>query len=309
MAKGFFTQGVCIMLSRPATLDEIQPLLGEFRIVGRNDDAASPEMGGPSFTVEYLPDVNGYVIVDCQDRPWPDHMGDPKKEPMLFGAWSMGHYGPLAYPGNLERAAHQSWAWEGGKTIPGQHRAFLRVRSTYVLGARDEDQVMPDDYEPLAELMFVTRVSRALLKHPAALAYFNPNGETLRDEAGLAEALDDPRPGVPPPLDIWSNIRLLNPGNGWMVMDTVGNGQLDRPDCEACFPKESVDPGQVDNFLRNVSLYLIRKGEVINDGDTIDGPGGVPWRARHVKEALTEPPRPTLRFFPADAQLPPEMGR
>lgn len=308
MAKGFFTQGVCVLLSRPAALDQLEPLLGEFRIVKRIDDAPSPDMSGPSFTVEFRPDVNGYVSVDCRDRPWPDHMGDTKNEPVLFGAWSMGHFGPHAYPGNLQRAAQQSWVWEGGKTIPAQHQAFIRVRSSYVFGARDEDKVMPDDYDPLPELTFVTRMARALLKHPAALAYFNPNGEILRDEAGLARALDDQRPEAPPPLDIWSNIRLFNPGNGWLLMDTVGNGQLDRPDCEACFPKGGFEPGEVDHFLRNVSLYLIRKGEVINDGDTIDGPGGAPWRARHVKEALTSPPRLTLRFSPADAQLPPDMG-
>lgn len=308
MAKGFFTQGVCILLSRPATLDEIEPLLSEFRIVKRIDDVSTPEMGGPSFTLEFRPDVNGYLTVDCQDQPWPDHMGDTKNEPTLFGAWSMGHYGPHAFPGNLQRAAQQSWAWEGGKAVPGQHRAFLRVRSSYVFGARDEDKVMPDDYEPLAELLFVTRVARALLKHPAALAYFNPNGETLRSEAGLAQALDDQQPGAPPPLDIWSNIRLFNPGNGWLLMDTVGNWQLDRRDCEACFPKGSFEPGAVDNFLRNVSLYLIQQGDVIKDGDTTDGPDGVPWRARHFKDSLTSPPRLTLRFSPVDAQLPPEMG-
>ena len=47
MAKGFFTQGVCVLLSRPATLDQLEALLGEFRIVKRIDDAPSPDMSGP----------------------------------------------------------------------------------------------------------------------------------------------------------------------------------------------------------------------------------------------------------------------
>ncbi|MDJ0847938.1 MAG: hypothetical protein QNK04_06055 [Myxococcota bacterium] len=41
-------------------------------------------------------------------------MGDPQREPLLMGAWSMGHFGPFAYPGGLERAAQQCWGWAPG---------------------------------------------------------------------------------------------------------------------------------------------------------------------------------------------------
>jgi hypothetical protein len=310
MAKGFFTQSACILLSRPASLDEIGALLGEFRIAKRIDDAPSPDMGGPSFTLEFQPKVNGYLTVDIQDRAWPDHMGDPKTEPMLLGAWSMGHFGPFAFPGNLRRAAQQSWEWEGARTVPEQHRAFIRIRSSYVFGAGDDAKLVlvPPDYDPLAELLFVTRVARALLRHPAALAYFNPNGETLRTAEILDESLAFHAERQLPPLDVWSNIRLFNPGNGWLLMDTVGMGQLDRPDCEACFPEQGYQPGAVDHFFRNCSLYLLEKGEVVKHGDTMDGPGGIAWRAHHVEEALAEPPRPVLRWFPVDgSEPPPEM--
>src|SRR5262245_37747950 len=155
MAKGFFTQGVSILLSRRATLDEIGSLLGDFSVVRRIDEAPSPDMGGPSFTVAFRPEANGYVTVDLQDRRWPDHMGDPKKEPMLFGAWSMGHFGPLAFPGNLQRAAEQSWTWKDAKSIPSRHQAFVRVRTSYLFGARDDDPAAPEDCDPLAELDFV----------------------------------------------------------------------------------------------------------------------------------------------------------
>jgi hypothetical protein len=306
MGKGFFTQSACVLLSRPAVLDEVVSLLGETGIVKRTDDRpASDDMAGPSVVLAFRPEVNGYVDVDIQNRPWPDHMGDPKAEPMLLGAWSMGHFGPFTFPGNLQRAAEQSWGWKAGREIPERHRAFIRIRSTYVFGAQDETRLMPDDYDPLGELVFVTRVARRLLDHPAALAYFNPNGETLRERA----ALEDRDAASPPPLDVWTNVRLFNPGNGWLLMDTVGMSQLDRQDCEACFPEESNDPGEIDAFLRNVCLYLMEAGDVIKDGHTVDGPRGARWRARHIEEPLVSPPRPTLRLFPADAQPPPELER
>ena len=39
---------------------------------------------------------------------------------------------------------------------------------------------------------------------------------------------------------------------------------LDIPDAEACFHSESFDFNQVDNFLRNISLYVLNNGDVIN---------------------------------------------
>lgn len=82
-----------------------------------------------------------------------------------------------------------------------------------------------------------------------------------------------------PPLDALCNVRLFNVDDGWLVMDTVGNGQLGRPDLpdlEVCLRKDKkYDLGEIDVFLRNTTLYVLRQGEVFRDGDTIDGPGGV----------------------------------
>jgi hypothetical protein len=305
VAKRFFTQGACVLLSRPATLDEVGLLLSEFPIAKRIEQGTTLEMLGPSFTVAFRPEVNGYLTVDVQERPWPDHMGDPQREPTLLGAWSMGFFGPFAFPGNLRRAAQQSWAWKDAKDLPQRHCAFIRVLSSYVLGASGNVAVLPQSYDPLVEMQFLTRVCRALLRHPSALAYFNPNGETLRNDAFLDRSIDRHTKEGLPPLDIWTNVRLFNPSNDWLLMDTVGMEQLDRPDSEACFPKGAYNPREVDQFLRTVALYLMTEGEVIKQADTMDGPGGVRWRALHVEEPLSPPPRRVLRWFPVDGSNPP----
>jgi hypothetical protein len=305
MPKGFFTQGVCVLLERPATLDDIARLLRDFQVVKRIDRADNPDMGGPSLVIPFRPDVNGYVSVDLQDRPWPDQMGDPKGAPRLFAAWSMGHFGPFAFPGNLQRAAEQSWGWQEAAALPGQHRAFIRVRSSYVFGGDGDAPVLPEDYQPRAELEFVTRLARALLNHPAALAYFNPNGEVLLDAGRLDRSVDyHTRHGLPP-LNAWTNVRLFNASDGWILMDTVGMAQLDCRDSEACFPRDAYEPQDVDEFLRNCSLYLLDRGDVIKHGDTMNGPGGINWRASHVEDGVCAPPRRLLRWFPVDGSRPP----
>jgi hypothetical protein len=220
----------------------------------------------------------------------------------------MGHFGPFAYPGGLSRAAQQCWAWEPGKAIPDRHTAFIRIRSSYGFGAADDDPIMPQDYESLPELEFVTKLAAALLDLPSALCYFNPNGEILRDQDGLRESLNYGWAHELPPLDVWSNIRLFNVNAEWSLMDTVGNAQLDIPDAEACFHAESYDFSDVDNFLRNVSLYVLRNGEVINSGDTMDGPGGIRWQATQFDNGICDPPRRVLRWLPTDGRsVPPEI--
>jgi Domain of unknown function (DUF4261) len=51
----------------------------------------------------------------------------------------------------------------------------------------------------------------------------------------------------------------------------------------------------VDNFLRNVALYVLNNGEVINDGDTMEGPGGIRWQADRFENGPRDPPRRVLR--------------
>ena len=308
MPKGFFSQSACILLSRPLDLNEIAGLLTGFQIVKQVEPSAEPHMGGPGLIVAYRPEVNGYVNVDVRTGKWPDHMGDPKSDVMLFGAWSMGHYGPFTFPGGLSRATQQLWAWPEGKNVVEKHEAFVQVRASYIFGADKDAKVLPADYDALKELYFLMQLSLALLKHSAALAYFNPSGEVLRNQKLIVESLDYHQKNDIPPFELWCNVRLLNPNNGWMIMDTVGMGQFDLPDLEACYPANKYQSQDVDYFLRNCSLYLLKNGEVIKHRDTMNGPGGINWQAFHAQKELSAPPRRLIRWFPLDgSRAPSEM--
>jgi hypothetical protein len=298
MPKGFFTQGVAVLLRSPVDLDEVAKCLSAWEIVKRVEASESPEMSGASLLVSYRPEVNGYITVDLHPAKWPDHMGDPKDEPMLFGAWSMGHFGPLAYPHGLQRATGQSWRWEGAAEAVAQHTAVLRLRASYVYGAGGDAPVMPADCDAQDELMFLMRMVVALGALKEAICYFNPNGEVVLSFPELAESLDYHAKHDLPPLDIWANVRLFNLSESWALMDCVGSGQLDQCDHEVAFPRSLTNPGAVDPFIRNISLYLLQKGDVIKDGDTIDGPGAIKWQAKRFKSGLNDPPREVMRWLP-----------
>ena len=309
MPKGFFTQSAIILLERPIELDALAECLNGFDEARRIDRGSSEWMGGLGFALPMRPEVNGGVIVDLVDRPWPDHMGDTKDEVGLFGAWTMGWFGPFTYPGNLARAQAMSFAWDDATKVSSKHQAFVRIKSSYSMGGVAEDAlVMPVDYEALPELEYVTEIARAVLLAPGALAYFNPNGEVLRSRAGLDEEMDWHRARDLLPLPAWSNVRLFNLNDSWSMMDTVGMEQLDVIDHEACFLTDEYEPQEIDSFLRNATNYVRENGPVIKDQDTMDGPGGIRWQACAFEESLAPRPRSVLRWLPVDGSRPPPIA-
>jgi hypothetical protein len=302
--KGFFTQGLAVLFERAPTLDELADAIAPRPVAKRLDEGREWPFGGPGLVVPFRPDVNGHVSIDVVSRPWPDDMGDPKKDPKVFAAWSTGHFGPFAYPQALARAAEQSWHWPRASAAVGRHQAFVRIRSSYVFGAGKDAPVLPEDYAPMPELVFVTGMAEAILARPGAVGYFNPNGECLHPAESVSELLARHNGPGPAAQELWCNVRVygLNEDASWCLMDTVGMWQLDVPDHEACFAKTRYDPSEVSFFLRNAADYVCQRGPVIRDGDTMDGPGGIRWQGAAFPNGLADPPRQVLRWLPMDGQ-------
>jgi hypothetical protein len=248
----------------------------------------------------------GCVGIDYVGRPWPDSMGNPTDDALVFGAWSMGMFGPFAWPGGLERAVQQSHAWPEAHAVVPTHDGFIRLRVSYPGG--QNDPVHPADYRPLPELDEVTGIASRLTQLPEALCYFNSSGEMLLSPNSLAEKLDWSAKQRLPSMDIWTNVRMYNLANqapGWFLMDTVGMLQLDVDDHEAMFPIESYKPKEVAQFLRNISIYVLAKGDVVKHRDTTSGPGDRNWQAFKTIDGFYKPARQTIRWYPLDGSVAP----
>ncbi|HOV26384.1 MAG TPA: DUF4261 domain-containing protein [Pseudobacteroides sp.] len=308
--KGFYTQGFAILLDNEVPLDRIVDAISdEFKVVKRIDKSSDWAISGPAITIEYQKEINGYISADVVNATWPDGMGDPQKESMIFGAWAMGHFGPFTYPGNLLRASYNCWSYPEGKKHAQEHKAFIRICSSYIFGSVSKNApCIPEDYDVISEMMFLTKLTRKLLDIPEALCYFNPNGEVLASKEIIDSLLDRQVEIGLLPLELWANVRLFNlpDNNDWMLMDTVGMLQLDTSDHEAIFDKNSYDLNEVGNFLRNASNYVFQNGPVIKDGDTMDGPGGIRWQGATFEEGVSSPPREVIRWFPMDNKKRPE---
>ncbi|MCD0459622.1 DUF4261 domain-containing protein [Roseiconus lacunae] len=314
MAKGLFTQGMCVLFREPVSLEKLQQSLTSFELIGVQEsvvDNASPE----TLVMKFRPEVGGHLLVTPSTEKWPDDMGDPETTPDVFVAWSLGQFGPLAFPGCLQRAAEQAWTWDEAEDAVAEHSCHVRLLISYVLGSENEEQpdddsddvvLIPDDYNAVEELMFLMKGVSELLELPEAICYFNPGGEILQDQSGLRQGLNFAWNYELPPLDMWANVRLFRSDDAWALMDIVGMGQLDLPDMEAVYDTNKYDPEDVERFLRTASMYLMNSTEEFQDGDSADGPGDLSWIALECDDSLSDPPRETIRWIPDDGSEPPE---
>lgn len=301
MPRGFFTQSTTILFTRAPSIDEIEGALEALRcpIVRRHTEPGWMS-GGTELLVPFGEDPEGHVHVDVLDREWPDSMGDPTSDPALFGAWGTGAFGPQAFPRNLERAVKQAVAFPGAGEAAARHRAFVRLRTSYLVGAGPDSPIMPEGWSPLAEIDAMLQVVQPILGLEGACAYFDPNAEVILPHDGVRALLE--ADDGPTSLELFTHVRLFQIDGEWALMDTVGLDRFLLPDVEVLLPR-AADPNEVAGFLRNVSAYLLSNGAVIEDGHTTEGPFGV-LRVHAREEPLTEPPRRVLRMVPEGATLP-----
>lgn len=305
--KGLFTQSAYILTDRAPELDELESVLSDLNPLGFNPEAGEGGYWAFGEAAVILPMGDferGRVVVDVIPARWPDQMADAEENPQLFGAWTMGGLGPAVHPGCLERAGKQAWAWKQASAEVRRHEALVRVRTTYV-GDGDELE-LPEGYDATAELLLVTRVAARLMELDGALAYFNPNGESLRPAEDVKAALQWYEAEEMLPLDLWANVRLgrVAPDSTWLLMETVGLGQIGLPDVEVPFDRAKYPPEHMDPFVRNIALYLAEEGDVIATGNVVEGPAETSWVAERRDVGATFPSRPVLRLLPEGEEPP-----
>lgn len=304
--KGMFTQGVAVLFSEPPSLAQLRNLLGDYEITSENPLGSSQwEMESASFRIACRPEVGGHCLLDVVSRSWPDHLSTSEREPVLYSAWSMGHFGPFASTGSLARAIEHAHRWQYAAQLAPQHLAFVRMRISYTLTSNGPPAALPPDYDPLPELEWLIKLASHVSKHPRALAYFNPNGEVVLSPEGLQKVLDDAAQEEAPPLDAMVNVRLANLA-GWQLVDTIGMNQLDLPDQEIVCPDGVSSSEELSAFLFDAAYHMVTtETPIVTDNSTV-GPGGTEWVATLRVSSLREPARRIVHWTETEGPYEPE---
>jgi hypothetical protein len=99
---------------------------------------------------------------------------------------------------------------------------------------------------------------------------------------------------------------LFRIDENWVVMDTVGNSQIDAMDVEACFFADAYDLNDVDQLLRLVTMYLLEDPD-FEDNESIEDENGVTWKLSFELDSMCDPPRDVVRLIPDDGREVPDL--
>ncbi len=303
MQRRFFSQCFCLLTDGSTSIASIAK---HVRASGLSIERQMPasenwQHAGETIVVPFQSGVGGGVSIDVVEYPWPDHMGDPKSDTMTMSAWSMGFFGPFAFPGGLQRAVVHAWGRPAGRSIVPAHRGVVRLRTSSIPEASSNPAAKPRNGDALLELQFLTHLVSAVGSAPGVMCYFNPNGEVLQDLARFKSISDACQRQEKIPLQLWANVRLFKLTADFGIMDTVGNEQFDVMDIETIYPTGKYDPATIDYYMRNVTHYLLDMDRELQTGEAIDGPDEreLSWVIESRESAVTHPPRRALRLSPA----------
>jgi hypothetical protein len=180
-----------------------------------------------------------------------------------------------------------------GQTRDWENAVEALARSTASVVVTD---LLAKDLQPRERLALFEAVLLGVIEaaKPAAI-HWKPAGK-LVDPAALLKASGSSSVDALPSAAINVRMYKVKDREQDLLMDTLGLAALGLPDLQVVF--HGMDPARVAAHLYAVALFTLRNGDVVDDGEVIEGPkAGQEWMARHGR-AIAQPARPVVDFDP-----------
>ena len=220
----------------------------------------------------------------CYLLPFPDHTIEYKEgkvPPQIFlTSTDIDKERP-----EWNEAIQQSWGWPEVRNVVSFFRVPLLL--TDLMAQRLE-------YKTRLEL-FHNAVTVFADASPCKAIYWITSQQFIKP-AVYSEALQS---RFYHPLQFALNVRLYKITNGLpgeMLMDTMGLSVLGLPDLQCHF--HDLDPNQVARVLHQSAYYVYDKGDILRDGNTIQGiKTNDKWKCHH-EESIMTPKREVVDLNP-----------
>jgi hypothetical protein len=177
----------------------------------------------------------------------------------------------------------QSWSWRTAKELVQTCSHVIRISDEYSGKVNYRDRVL-----------VMRNVIRALVECTVCNAvHFQMTQQFVKPESYLA-SFNEP---VPDRLFGFINVRFFKiHDSDDMLMDTIGLNSVGLEDLQCSFKK--YNPKDISNVLYNTAYYLFDKGNVILDGDTVQGIKRTDRWTCHRAKSLVAPKRTVIDIAP-----------
>jgi hypothetical protein len=173
------------------------------------------------------------------------------------------------YPDDLDGPIATTWLWPREPPIENvkQHRSFLLITMTG--GAED----------PVRRRLTLTAVTALAAKQSGVMAvYWGDASLVIFPQlfVNMAEEFTTPQS---PPLYLWADLRAFRNEDGTTGLFTIGLAPLGHMEIE--IPRIKMESGELREWLLEIVRYLLEKGPVLRDGQTIGMSAEQRIRIRH----------------------------
>lgn len=187
--------------------------------------------------------------------------------------------------GKAEAALQQSWDWPEARSVVSRCRSTLLITDLMSSGLEYKERLA----------LFQKALSAVLDVVPCLGIHWLPSQRFVSPSAYVQSKHPDTFDRLFPAV----NVRMFNISNGAhgeTLMDTLGLAALGVPDLQCHFL--GLDSQAIARVLYNSAYYLFDSGDVIGDGQTIQGIGANDrWRCQH-EDALVGPDRVVVDINP-----------
>ncbi len=197
---------------------------------------------------------------------------------------------PEDKPGNLEipeEAFQQNWHWNEAESAANICRYELLVTD-----------IMTRTLEYKQRLNLYMNFLVAVIKATKPDVAYAVHGQKLIDPKKLVSDWDEPDRQI---LHTLFNVRLFNitgSDKKDLLMDTVGLNAIGLPDFQIRF--SAFEANEIANLLWNYAYYIYDKGDVIENGNTLEGiVGGSKWKCERIIPGL-QPERVVINVQPTE---------
>lgn len=165
---------------------------------------------------------------------------------------------PSQYPlDELEGPMQTSLLWPQDDPIER-----VRKHQTHLLIA-----VTGGQGDPIRRRMLLTAVTGLAARQQGVMAVYWPEATHLVFPPLFAEMAAETADSEAPPLWLWLDLRVFLNNDGTSGLFTTGMQPLGFMEIE--IPSIEMEPGELREWVLDIVYYLLEKGPVLNDGDTI----------------------------------------
>jgi hypothetical protein len=172
---------------------------------------------------------------------------------------------------DIQGPSATSWMWPKGTSATS-----VKAHKTHILATAIGDGVSPQEAR-----LILSQVLALLAKEPDVMGIYWPQAGIIHHPAVFADFASSKNAAELLPVNVWIDFRTGKNPDGSAVCFTQGLSAFGLMELE--YPKSSMSPSDLRQWMQNIAQYTLDKGPVLLHGQTLGGTADEKIKIIHTK--------------------------